>query len=189
MAPHQGIEYSQASGLIIPESQAFASTINETPTSAGLPSQQLSRRSSFQHSRQSSRPNSSLSNNSNHMAIGDRCTSFMSPAEEVHRPIALRFNNMDNVEDSQLLELPNHLDDDDVGDYLFLDAPADSNNNSPVKWGSISPDLIMAKMKQLKPEPYEGSGLRSFYKSYNSWEKMATEQKNKAVAWFRKINK
>jgi hypothetical protein len=38
-------------------------------------------------------------------------------------------------------------------------------------------------MKQIKPGVYERLGLRAFYKSYNSWELMTGEQRNKAVAY------
>jgi hypothetical protein len=107
-------------------------------------------------------------------------------AVDMQRPIALRFNNLEHVEDSQPLDLPSHSDDD-VDDDFFEDAQP-INTDVPVEWENISPDLIMVKMKLLKSDVYEAYGLKAFYKSYTSWEKMTVEQKNKAVAWFRKLS-
>ena len=55
-------------------------------------------------------------------------------------------------------------------------------------WAVASPDVVLAKLKQIKPEVFERFGLRPFYKSYIYWEKMTGEQRNKAVAWYRKLS-
>jgi hypothetical protein len=39
----------------------------------------------------------------------------------------------------------------------------------------------------MKPEVCEQYGLRPFYKSYSHWEKMTADQRNKSLAWFRKL--
>ncbi len=45
-------------------------------------------------------------------------------------------------------------------------------------WEDAAPELVIAKLKQIKPEVYERFGLRPFYKSYNSWEKVNSDQRN-----------
>ncbi len=57
-------------------------------------------------------------------------------------------------------------------------------SNLPNDWEGASPGVVMAKLKQIKAEVYEKVGLKAFYKSYNSWEKMMLEQRNKAFAWY-----
>jgi hypothetical protein len=90
------------------------------------------------------------------------------------------------------------LYDDDRDPELGVGG-GDINNNAtdtaftvdttvPFEWSGISPDIILAKLKLLKPEVHEPCGLRPFYKSYGKWETMTAEQRNKAVAWFRKLN-
>jgi hypothetical protein len=90
------------------------------------------------------------------------------------------------------------LYDNDRGPELGVGG-GDINNNAtntaftvdttvPFEWSGISPDIILAKLKLLKPEVHEPCGLRPFYKSYGKWETMTAEQQNKAVAWFRKLN-
>jgi hypothetical protein len=41
-------------------------------------------------------------------------------------------------------------------------------SNLPGDWEGTSPDVVMAKLKQIKAEVYEKVGLKAFYKSYNS---------------------
>jgi len=89
------------------------------------------------------------------------------------------YNNIINGDDDN-----NNIIDDD-----------DDNNNSqsastyaPADWENASPDVVLAKLKQIKPEVFERFGLRPFYKSYIYWEKMTGEQRNKAVAWYRKLS-
>jgi hypothetical protein len=62
-----------------------------------------------------------------------------------------------------------------------------SSTNAPAGWEYASPDIVLAKLKQIKHEVFERFGLRPFYKTYNSWEKMTGEQRNKAVVWYRKL--
>jgi len=83
-------------------------------------------------------------------------------------------------------------DDDDLS--LGMDeepneehSPAASGNGAPSDWANISPNQVMARLKLLKAEVLDQHDLRPFYKSYSNWEKMSTEQRNKAVAWFRKL--
>ena len=76
----------------------------------------------------------------------------------------------------------------------IIDGDDDNNNYqsgstyAPADWQNASPDVVVAKLKQIKPEVFERFGLRPFYKSYIYWEKMTGEQRNKAVAWYRKLS-
>jgi hypothetical protein len=76
----------------------------------------------------------------------------------------------------------------------IIDGDDDNNNYqsgstyAPADWENVSPDVVLAKLKQIKPELFEWFGLRPFYKSYIYWEKMDGEQRNKAVAWYRKLS-
>jgi hypothetical protein len=51
----------------------------------------------------------------------------------------------------------------------------------------VNPDCIMQRLKQIKPEILIHLKLKPFYKSYCSWEKLSTEQRNKTVSFFRKL--
>jgi hypothetical protein len=62
-----------------------------------------------------------------------------------------------------------------------------SLSGTPAEWEDVPPDAIMAKFITLKPDFLESMGLRPFFKSYNSWEKMTAEQCDKAAAWFRRL--
>lgn len=83
-------------------------------------------------------------------------------------------------------------DDDDLSLGMVEEpneehSPAASGNGAPSDWANISPNQVMARLKLLKAEVLDQHDLRPFYKSYSNWEKMSTEQRNKAVAWFRKL--
>jgi hypothetical protein len=66
----------------------------------------------------------------------------------------------------------------------FLHQQHPSSTGTPPEWQDVPPDAILAKVKTLKQEFLESKGLRPFYKSYNSWEKMTADQWDKAAAWF-----
>ncbi len=52
---------------------------------------------------------------------------------------------------------------------------------------AVHPDHIMTNLKLIKPEVLVRFGLKPFYKSYCSWDKLSVEQKNKALSFFRKL--
>jgi len=60
-------------------------------------------------------------------------------------------------------------------------------SGTPADLDDVSPNQVMGRLKLLKQEVLEQHGLRPIYKSYSNWEKMTAEQRNKAVAWFRKL--
>jgi hypothetical protein len=88
----------------------------------------------------------------------------------------------DDEEDDVFFDHIDNNDDNDQSGALV------SSTIAPADWGDASPQVVLAKLKQIKPEVYERFGLRAFDKSYNSWEKMTGEQRNKAVAWYRKLS-
>jgi hypothetical protein len=51
----------------------------------------------------------------------------------------------------------------------------------------VNPDALMKCFKSLKSEVLQPLGLREFYKSYSTWEKMSIDQRNKALSWFRRL--
>jgi hypothetical protein len=111
-----------------------------------------------------------------------------------------RTTSSNNISQSHSLEQLQQGDDVDflaedlLGDYDD-DEPqvetGDGGNNGssgvPSDWSDVSPNHIMARLKLLKQEVLEQHNLRPFYKSYSNWEKMTGEQRNKSVAWFRKL--
>jgi hypothetical protein len=52
---------------------------------------------------------------------------------------------------------------------------------------AVHPDHIITNLKLIKPEVLVRFGLKPFYKSYCSWDKLSVEQKNKALSFFRKL--
>lgn len=99
-----------------------------------------------------------------------------------------------NHTSSQTYSMTDNLQQDDNDLSLGMDeepneehSPAASGNGAPSDWANISPNQVMARLKLLKAEVLDQHDLRPFYKSYSNWEKMSTEQRNKAVAWFRKL--
>jgi hypothetical protein len=111
-----------------------------------------------------------------------------------------RTTSSNNISQSHSLEQLQQGDDVDcladdlLGDYDD-DEPqvetGDGGNNGssgvPSDWSDVSPNHIMGRLKLLKQEVLEQHNLRPFYKSYSNWEKMTGEQRNKSVAWFRKL--
>jgi len=59
--------------------------------------------------------------------------------------------------------------------------------SGPPEWENISPDIILKRCKALSPESTRNAGVRDYYKSYPSWDKMTADQKNKALAWYRSL--
>jgi hypothetical protein len=85
------------------------------------------------------------------------------------------------------------VSDDDHNNNNVIESNQNNNNNNnaesdtPHDWEDASPDVVMAKLKQIKAEVYEKVGLKPFYKSYNTWEKMMLDQRKKAYAWYRRL--
>jgi hypothetical protein len=52
---------------------------------------------------------------------------------------------------------------------------------------AVHPNHIMTNLKLIKPEVLVRFGLKPFYKSYCSWDKLSVEQKNKALSFFQKF--
>jgi hypothetical protein len=46
---------------------------------------------------------------------------------------------------------------------------------------------VVKRLKALNKDQLKELGLREFYKSYGSWDKMTSEQRNKAVSYFRAL--
>jgi hypothetical protein len=99
-----------------------------------------------------------------------------------------------NRSSSQTDLMTNNLQQDDDDFSLGMEeepieeqSPPASGNGAPSDWENVSPNQVMARLKLLKAEVLDQHDLRPFYKSYSNWEKMSGEQKNKAVAWFRKL--
>ncbi len=67
------------------------------------------------------------------------------------------------------------------------ETPTADGPNTPSDWLNDSPNQVIARLKLMKAEVLEQYGLRPFYKSYSQWEKMTTDQRNKSIAWFRKL--
>jgi len=61
-----------------------------------------------------------------------------------------------------------------------------SSSAVPEEWKDIDPDCIIDRLKKL-PSNSIGSNEKPFYKSYSTWNKLSIEQRNKATAWFRKL--
>lgn len=57
----------------------------------------------------------------------------------------------------------------------------------PDDWFDIDPDCVMARMKNLNSSAFGGND-KCFYKSYTTWNKLTLDQRNKATAWFRKLD-
>jgi hypothetical protein len=51
----------------------------------------------------------------------------------------------------------------------------------------VSPDCIMHHLKLIKPEILNHFNIKPFYKSYCSWEKLSTDQRNKTGSFFHKL--
>jgi hypothetical protein len=93
-----------------------------------------------------------------------------------------RHNN--NNEDGQLplSNVTNTLE-------LLSSAVDQSQNPSSLipEWDGCTPDAILKQLKALQKDELAGFGMREFYKSYSSWEKMSIEQRNKMVSYFRTL--
>ena len=117
------------------------------------------------------------------------------------------------IEDSQYTRLPSDRDDashteeedlldDDADDMAGLPSgnpvglvvpetqftlPPTPQSTVPPEWDGINPDVCMKCFKAIKNDILQPLGLREFYKSYSSWEKMSYDQRNKALSWFRSL--
>jgi hypothetical protein len=155
-----------------------------------------------------------LSDNNNNNTHGGRALALFSsplPGASIEPPplpsgdaagtaLDVGVENDDQFRDHHFIDgaFNQQLYDDDRDPELGVGG-GDINNNAtdtaftvdttvPFEWSGISPDIILAKLKLLKPEVHEPCGLRPFYKSYGKWETMTADQRNKAVAWFRKLS-
>jgi hypothetical protein len=146
-----------------------------------------------------------------------RMTSSLMPSGDNHRPTTLSFSRVDesehneenyddtNVDESTLdddqtdvqesnndadldyTQQHDFMQEDYTNNQLAISDNVISNGTTPQEWEDIPPDIIMATVKKLKHKILEGKGLRPFYKSYNSWEKMIAEQRDKAIACFHRL--
>jgi hypothetical protein len=55
------------------------------------------------------------------------------------------------------------------------------------EWAGCTQDAIMKRMKAIEKDQLKDLGLKEFYKSYFSWEKMTNDQKNKTLSYFRAL--
>ncbi len=53
-----------------------------------------------------------------------------------------------------------------------------------LEWDGSNPDAIVKRLKAFDKDQLKNLGIREFYKSYGSWDKMTIEQKNKVVSYF-----
>jgi hypothetical protein len=53
----------------------------------------------------------------------------------------------------------------------------------PPEWGNVNPDALLKCFKTVKGDALQLLGIREFYKSYSSWEKMTHDQRYKALSW------
>jgi hypothetical protein len=59
-----------------------------------------------------------------------------------------------------------------------------TNNSIIPEWDGSSPDTVVKCLKALNKDQLKELGIREFYKSYGSWDKMTMEQRNKVVSYF-----
>jgi len=55
------------------------------------------------------------------------------------------------------------------------------------EWDGCNPDSVVKSLKVLDKDQLKELGIREFYKSYGSWEKMSIEQRKKVVSYFRAL--
>jgi hypothetical protein len=81
------------------------------------------------------------------------------------------------------------FDDDEsfIGETQVEAATPLDPNVGPPEWDGANPDALLDRLRQLKESVYSPLGLRSFYKSYTVWSKLKADQRDKALAWFRKL--
>jgi len=56
------------------------------------------------------------------------------------------------------------------------------------EWDGCSSTAIIRCLKAIDKEQLKSLGLREFYKSYSSWEKLTSDQRNKTVSYFRSLS-
>jgi hypothetical protein len=125
-----------------------------------------------------SKPDDSGVNN-NHVHNDVECHQEQNDDDSASDEYLDDYNNAAGYETQQHTE-SNHIQGFNQQEQLSL-------SGTPAEWEDVPPDAIMAKLKTLKPDFLESKGLRPFFKSYNSWEKMTAKQRDKAVAWFRRL--
>jgi hypothetical protein len=95
-----------------------------------------------------------------------------------------------SLETQRSLETPTEFQlegfSDDEDEERLLNN-TNSPNACPADWGGVSPDHVIARLKLMKADVCEQHGLRPFFKSYNNWDQMTMEQRNKTLPWFRKL--
>lgn len=64
---------------------------------------------------------------------------------------------------------------------------ASSESGAIPEWAGCTQDAIMKRMKAIDKDQLKDLGLKEFYKSYFSWEKMTNDQKNKTLSYFRAL--
>jgi len=102
--------------------------------------------------------------------------------------------NPTNDDDKENDSLPDNCEecDDVIGETPEDIVPTHVENSQvtqtqysgPPEWEDINPDIIVKTCKAVSPETLKSIGVRDFYKSYPSWDKMTQDQKNKSLAWF-----
>jgi hypothetical protein len=85
---------------------------------------------------------------------------------------------------------PSSLTEDSItptANGLFSDTHDVSENNVE-EFDGVHPNDVMNCLKGIKTDVLTRHGVaKPFYKSYSNWEKMNQEQKNKTLAYFRKL--
>jgi len=65
----------------------------------------------------------------------------------------------------------------------------DSGNDCmlPPEWDDILPDVMIRCLRAIPSHALIDVGMKDFYKSYPTWNKMTADQRNRAIAWFRQL--
>jgi hypothetical protein len=68
--------------------------------------------------------------------------------------------------------------------------PSPNGSSEPCKiseWDGCTQDAIIKHLKAIDPDQLKDLGIREFFKSYLSWEKLTNDQKNKTVSYIRSL--
>jgi hypothetical protein len=57
----------------------------------------------------------------------------------------------------------------------------------PPEWDDILPDVMIRCLRAIPSRALIDVGMKDFYKSYPTWNKMTADQRNRAIAWFRQL--
>jgi hypothetical protein len=166
-------------------------TVNVNLIGSRPSSQSGSRPASRSHSRSSSQIGSRPPSRNNSR------TSLASVLPSTPRDTPFINTNTDNTDDDDLLNdfsedaQMNHLFEEEMLDGTIIGETQQGSNptldNVAPDFEGVHPDYIMHRLKLIKPDILTHLKLKPFYKSYSSWEKLSTEQKNKTVSFFRKL--